>query len=97
MVGIFYIKNVRACEWRYSNITLHIFVSVNTEVSETALTNEFYYSMITLYKLLKENYKLFLFVFLGRWKSRAGGKCPFCPLDNPALGIVKSKLRKSNW
>ena len=36
---------------------------------------------------MKENYKLFCirFFFLGRWKSRAGGKCPFCPLDNPAL------------
>ena len=33
----------------YSNITLHVFVTVNTELSEVALTNEFNYSMSHLY------------------------------------------------
>ena len=73
MVGIFYMKIARVCGENIPILHCTIFVTVSTEVSEVALTNEFNYSIITLYKLLKENLV---------WKSslyRAGANAPFAP------------------
>ena len=58
MVGIFYINTgVSGEDISIQYYTSYIFVTVNTEVSEV--------QFVRLYKLLKENYKIFLFVFSG--------------------------------